>query len=110
MIENQIKNLLCLKVLITENKLDDDYVYELMDRYIGFRPSDPTKFLTGVRNLQRFEMLIKLFESHYGDFSRIKRNPPLHTHQNLLNYVEEWIKIIPKEELRELKLKELVNS
>ena len=110
MIENQIKNLLCLKVLITENKLDDDYVYELMDRYIGFRPSDPTKFLTGVRNLQRFEMLIKLFESHYGDFSRIKRNPLLHTHQNLLNYVEEWIKILPKEELRELKLKELVNS
>jgi hypothetical protein len=110
MIENQIKNLLCLRGLIDENKLDDDYVYELMDRYIGFRPSDPTNFLICIRGPLTFEMLIKLFESHYGDFSKIKRTPPVHTHPNFLDHIEECIKIIPKEELRELKLKELVNS
>ena len=100
MIENQIKNLLCLKVLITENKLDDDYVYELMDRYVGFRPSDPSNFLIGIRNFKSFRSIIKIFESYYGDFSKIKRTPPVHTHPNLLNYIEECVKIIPKEELR----------
>lgn len=112
--ENRLKNLLCFTYLVKQDyhALEiglDDYVYEIMDRYIGFRPKDdPMKFINASINVNRSDALVNLFEKHYGKFIDIRTNGPLNTHPNLLKHVEEMVERIPLKQKRAIKLKLLI--
>jgi hypothetical protein len=135
MIENQIQNLLCLKIILeygTPHKpllmVDeaqvhtDDYKEELCLRYLGFIP-DKEKIEKFEDSMQRelhsvkystclwqitVSSIIEKYEKFIGNLLDIKCSPPKNTHPNALRYTKDLIDNMDKVLLRDLKLRYVI--
>jgi hypothetical protein len=124
MIENQIQNLLCLKIILeygTPHKpllmVDeaqvhtDDYKEELCLRYLGFIP-DKEKIEKFEDSMQRefhsVKYIIEKYEKFIGNLLDVKGTPPKNTHPNALRYTKDLIDNMDKVLLRDLKLRYVI--
>jgi hypothetical protein len=121
MIENQIQNLLCLKIILEHGtpeymELDfvrhtDEYKKELCMRYLGFIPNKEklNRFQLEVLDVDDdIEYIINKYENFVGNFLDIKVTPPKSTHPNTLRYTKNLIDNMDKVLLRDLKLRYVI--
>lgn len=129
MIENQIQNLLCLKIILEHGSPEslkhgspeslklhfvghtDDYKNELCMRYLGFIPSKEklNKFESEIFNVDDdIEYIINKYENFVGNFLDIKATTPKNTHPNALRYTKNLIDNMDKVLLRDLKLRYVI--
>ena len=113
MIENQIQNLLCLKIILEYGTPvhTDDYKEELCLRYLGFIPDKEKieKFEDSMqRELHSVKYIIEKYEKFIGNLLDIKCSPPKNTHPNALRYAKDLIDNMDNVLLRDLKLRYVI--
>ena len=113
MIENQIQNLLCLKIILEYGTPahTDGYKEELYLRYLGFIPDKEKieKFEDSMqRELHSVKYIIEKYEKFIGNLLDIKGTPPKNTHPNALRYTKDLIDNMDKVLLRDLKLRYVI--